>query len=359
MQKIGYIYRQSRKELLKKAPADFLYGAAELQKRGYFVDIIEDEEIPHFSGKVILNFISSQLSRIIGLNVYQCIRLANFVVLKRLNQLNIIVATTNAYGFSLALLKYFNKIKAEVLFISMGSLDYRKNILKKIIAKKLFRHIFLAPLSKNEANYLRVEFPFIKERIFYLPFGVDADFWQPKAIKSDYVLSVGSDLSRDYRLLIKAWKPNYPKLKILTALKVEDPGTNNIQIIRGDRAQKILSHEDLKKLFQECLFVVIPMKDTIQPSGQSTCAQAMSCGKIVIMSRIAGLWDAAALKHNENCFLVSPHSIEDMRKNIEYVIKNKRNLSYVENKARETILNHFTFTQMGDVLEKIIHTVGS
>ena len=56
------------------------------------------------------------------------------------------------------------------------------------------------------------------------------------------------------------------------------------------------------------MFVVLPLKNTIQPAGQSECLQAMSCEKLVVMSNIEGIWDKNKLIDNKNIIFVDPEN---------------------------------------------------
>ena len=79
------------------------------------------------------------------------------------------------------------------------------------------------------------------------------------------------------------------------------------------------SQIELRTLYQKAYFVVIPLKDVDQPSGQSATLQAMACGKAVILSRTKGLWEPEKMKHMETCYLVEPGSVSSLRQAISFL----------------------------------------
>jgi glycosyltransferase involved in cell wall biosynthesis len=57
---------------------------------------------------------------------------------------------------------------------------------------------------------------------------------------------------------------------------------------------------------QHARFVVLTIKNTIQPSGQSVCLQAMACGKAVIINDFPGLWNRELLRNGQTCIIAGP-----------------------------------------------------
>jgi glycosyltransferase involved in cell wall biosynthesis len=190
---------------------------------------------------------------------------------------------------------------------------------------------------------------FLKDRlpgiaIDYLPFGVDSRFWRPTGAAAEttpdgpYVLSIGNDRHRDYATLLRAWKPDYPRLKIVTKQQIPTASIPaNVTVISGDWHQQMLSDEQIRTLMQRALFVVLPILDTIQPSGQSACLQAMACGKVVIISDIQGIWDRDLIRNDENCRLVPPESIAGLQTAIERSLGNAAACARLGTRARQTV----------------------
>ena len=151
---------------------------------------------------------------------------------EKLKKAKYIVATTNSLGISLSIAKRIGLIKSDILFINMGLFPKKPNKLKVIFYKYLFKKVKLLTISKTENKYLKSHLNNLE--IQYIPFGVDASFWVPqkKLISEKYALAIGNDLARDWSILVRSWDKDFPMLKIVTSLPVENDKPN-ITVVRG------------------------------------------------------------------------------------------------------------------------------
>jgi glycosyltransferase involved in cell wall biosynthesis len=202
----------------------------------------------------------------------------------------------------------------------MGLLPGRPGPIKQRIFAWLLRYVHLACISTAEQAFLQRLFP--EQIVHYVPFGVDAAFWRPAdRPTSGYVLAIGNDLMRDWRTLVSAWTEDMPPLKIVTNLPVP-AGASNIEVIHGDWRAQALTDEAIRELYQASRFVIVPLRDTVQPSGQSVCLQAMACGKAVIVSDIAGLWNRELMVDGETILLSPPGDIAGLRDRVMRLVTN-------------------------------------
>ena len=81
--------------------------------------------------------------------------------------------------------------------------------------------------------------------------------------------------------------------------------TKNI-IIKGFRKTNNFSISDkkLREIIRGAICVILPIKETLQPSGQSVALQTFACKTPVLISQYDGLWDKERLKNEHNCVLV-------------------------------------------------------
>ena len=152
---------------------------------------------------------------------------------------------------------------------------------------------------------------------------------------------------------MNAWDENFPNLKIVTSLPVFT-SKKNIKIIRGDWHSQELTDEEMKDLYRDSEFVILPLKQTLQPSGQSTCLQAMACSKAVLISNINGIWDKKLLKHKENIFFVKPNDETDLNRAIKSLFINKELRTKLEENGRKLITDHFNISNMKKDIKKIL-----
>jgi len=183
--------------------------------------------------------------------------------------------------------------------------------------------------------------------IEYLPFGVDVEFWRPGNMESsEYVLSIGNDFNRNYDLLLSSWQPSFPELIIITKLEV-NTDLVNVKVIKGDWNEQYLTDEGIRTYIQNANFIIIPVKQTSQPSGQSFCLQAMACGKAVIMSNIIGLWEPELMVNKENCMLYQPDNKQSLLNNIEILLTDLELKNKLGKNARVTVETNFCSSNTG------------
>ena len=180
---------------------------------------------------------------------------------------------------------------------------------------------------------------------------MDTNFWVPNKIdttkENNYVLSIGNDLNRDYETLISSWSEVFPKLIIVTSLPISSD-KENIEIISGDWRSQLLSDNEILELIQNAMFVVIPLKSTMQPAGQSVCLQSMACSKAVIISNINGIWDKAKLIDNEIVKLIPCNNIDFLSQTIEMFLANPKKVESMGREARKMVEKKYCVETMAE-----------
>ena len=353
---IIYLFKNGRKERLdvsNNSPSEFFYGFKEFYKEGYNVRFLEELDLNIELKNLFITKFFNLLSKLIfnlPLN-----SIFGFIInksFKKLNGANYIIATTNSLGIALSFAKNLGLIKAQILFINMGIFSKHPSFLKVLLFKSLLKEIKLLTISKTEYEFLNSIFKEIN--LSYIPFGVDNKFWYPqKKIKvNPYILAIGNDLARDWETLIKAWDEDFPTLKLVTSLPVKT-FKNNIKIIKGNWHCQTLSDFEIRDLYRDAEFVVLPLKDTFQPSGQSACLQAMACSKAVLISDIKGIWDRTLLNHKENILFMKPGDEEDLNKSLRLLINDLEIRNKIEKNGRLLIDKHFNVSNMKENLKKI------
>lgn len=358
---IKYIFKSGRKIRLASAskyPKEFFYGYFHLIKKGYNVDLIEESDLGINKKKdFIFRIIDKFFAILIGIPIKPFFNLLKKKNLDSLNSSDILVVSTRTLGLTLGLLKNIGILKKPVLFFVMGLIPYKKNYFRNKLYKFILKDVNLVCISRNEKKYLEINFKY--DKLSYIPFGVDNQFWQSNKnneLNEKYVLAIGNDYARDWQTLIDSWDLNFPNLKLVTNLPITT-SKKNIKIVKGNWEEKVLSDLDIKKLYNNCFYVVIPLKDTIQPSGQSCCLQAMSCGKPVIMSDIKGLWDENLLVNGKNILLVKPNSVNALKSAIKEINHNKSLYNQLKSSSKKLIENHFNNKVMSKHIESKVKEI--
>jgi len=224
---------------------------------------------------------------------------------------------------------------------------------KKIFTQALgnMHHIFFFGPEDRKASIDKFGIPEKKTSVYR--FGVDTGFWK-KQIQSEKidVLSVGSDLNRNYSIFKKI-EINF-NLNLITRLKIKGL-EGEAKIISGSRNDPILSNLDLKNYYNTSKIVVIPLKETLQPSGYSVALQAMACGKPVIMTKIKGLWDTSVLKNMKNIIFVKPNDPDELNEKIQLLLRNEKLRKNISLEARKTAENYYSLDRMNDDFKNLIN----
>ena len=159
------------------------------------------------------------------------------------------------------------------------------NILLTISTKIIF-------LGEGELNHASKNLTNFKTNSKYLPFSIDFDFWGEEAsenIDKNYILFIGNDGNRDYKNLIKIAKILLEeKFVFITKNINEDEVPSNCLLINGNWNNAILSDEEIRNYYRNAKLVILPIKNSYQPSGQSVALQSMAVGIPVVITNTKG-----------------------------------------------------------------------
>lgn len=363
MGRTAFLFKRGRKSRLEGSaghPTEFFYGYVQLAAAGLPVTMLDEDDlglIEHIAP--LWRWVSLVSHALMGVHIWAVWQLARPVNRARLNSFAVLVATTNTFGLSLGLLKRLGLIHARVVFISMGTADLVARPSRRWFCRLILSVVDTVVISKGEMPRLR-DLMGARARISYIPFGVDDQFWTEKPTEPDeaYVLSIGNDPHRDYVTLLASWAAQFPKLKIVTSRKL--PATAaNVEVMAGDWRRQILSDEEIRALIRGALFVVLPISDTSQPSGQSVCLQAMACGKAVILSAIEGLWDRDLMVHGNSCLLIPCGSPQALRAEVDGLLANPERAGEIGRAARRIVEEHLNTDTMAAGMIRLIRSEAS
>lgn len=215
-------------------------------------------------------------------------------------------------------------------------------------------------LGKPEYNYALQNFPYFKDKFYFLPFSVDFKFWSENNKKfnkqtSNNILFVGNDSNRNYEFVKKL--PSLLRDFEFTFItkqinKIEND--ENVNLISGDWYSESLNDVELRKIYQNAFLTIVPIKNTIQPSGQSVTLQSMSCGTPVLISKFDGFWDETLFNNNENIFFIEDFDYVKWSELIVKIYKEKSNLNSVTKKGSDLIRDNYGIDLFNKEFMKLI-----
>lgn len=367
---ITYVFGSGRREkLLNKSftAKEFFYGYQYFQNTNINLNIIEMlEEKPNVIGvKKLFRLIDKILRKISNLPFYftEILSLNNFKIIKKTDKL---IVTNDRLAISLLpfllYCRIFNKTKIYIIVMGLFSKKIDNNLIK--IFQTLFINILLTIstkiifLGEGELNHASKKFSKFENKFKYLPFSIDFDFWGEEAsekIEKNYILFIGNDGNRDYKNLIKIAKilPE-ENFVFITKNITEDEVPSNCLLINGHWNNTILSDEEIRNYYRNAKLVILPIKNSYQPSGQSVALQSMAVGIPVVITKTEGFWDERSFEHCENIYFINSNTPEVWLKEVSYLLNNKKLMDRISMNAKKLISSQLSLEQFNTKLERIL-----
>jgi len=186
--------------------------------------------------------------------------------------------------------------------------------------QKLFRFMTsrsdgIVAVGKEESGRLKKLFPHLKERIIYIPFGVDISFFSPRdgVEVSRRILSVGVDPDRDWETFFKACEG----LDVEIIVATRPRGSKNVAPPSFVKRQ-LFPIRELVSEYRKASIVVIPLDSRAGINDAMGCTalfEAMAVGKAIVASDTHTM--RSYITHGENGLLVPERDIEAMRTAIQ------------------------------------------
>jgi glycosyltransferase involved in cell wall biosynthesis len=137
----------------------------------------------------------------------------------------------------------------------------------------------------------------------------------------------------------------------LTKREISGSLPENVEKIEGAWKTQELTDSEVRTLYQRAKIVVVPLRETLQPSGQSVALQAMACGKPVVITRTKGLWSAAHLHNWENIIFVKPGDLQQLVSVLETLLSDDLLCEQIGENARKYVLHNGNIEDFSKRLE--------
>ncbi|MEO0137440.1 MAG: glycosyltransferase family 4 protein [candidate division WOR-3 bacterium] len=220
----------------------------------------------------------------------------------------------------------------------------------KVAACSIMALIYHATIQKQ---YYDRHLPTLSKMAYYIPFGVDTDFFAPMNLPvEDYVIAFG-DKKRDYQTLIRAWlKLREPKAKLLIVGVRKLKSFNTSDALLPISFQPRVTVDKLKTMIAKSLFVVLPLPYYNYSYAQMSLLQSMSMGKAVIVTETPGIADY--IKNGVNVITVKPYDPDDLAEKIKWCLVNRELTSEIGYQARFAVLNEYNEKLMAKKIYLVI-----
>lgn len=356
MPNVTYVFKTGRKEdFINNAlrANDFYYGAKEFKKQKFLVNIIEYKKNYEKKSKFLL-FVDKVLVKItkFPFSTSKLITAKNFKIFLKSDLIFLINESVSLSFLPFAIiLKLFKKTKINIFLMGISNFDNKNkgtSYIQRLITILLFNfsdNIYF--LGKGELNYANSNYHKYSKKFKFISFAIDYDFWhQVSANHSSSksgILFVGNDEMRDFDLLYKIANRIHNIHFTIVTQKISKNYllSPNITIIAGSLHDKKISDLELAKLYTNAKIVIIPLKDSLQPSGQSVAMQAMASNTPVVISKTKGFWDFDSFKDKHNIFFVDPNNLENWVNLVRKIYKDEKLLIKITNNANNLIYKKY------------------
>ena len=205
--------------------------------------------------------------------------------------------------------------------------------------------LFLSP-SKFIAE-LAARYRIDKRKIKVLHNGIDTKKYNPSCLDNNYAIYFGR-ISREkgIEVLLKAYKLIFAEqnknAKVNIGLKILGTGPLFEKLKNEYFQVEFLEYKtgnELKKLISESSFVVVPSQ--CNENCSMSVLESMAYGKPVISSRIGGLPEQ--VEDNKTGFLFQMGNIEELKKKMTLLSKNKELRTEMGKEARKNLEKKYSF----------------
>jgi glycosyltransferase involved in cell wall biosynthesis len=355
--KVTFIFQRARLERINSSipfAKDMFYTYFNF-KEEFETEIIEFGNFPKGRRYKIIFRLEEKIRTLLKIPLYS-IYLTNKKNYQKIASSTHVICSTNRAATSsfpmMLMCKLLNK-KVNFSFFVLGlyASKPRYLILKKI--QSIF-YFLLFSLTKNvifigEGEYKHAikENPKFSRKFSYIPFGIDVDFWKTK-ITPDFenkkkILFIGNDSNRDFNLVVKIASslPNFDFIFVTSEISKEKI-PSNVTLYSGNWGNQLLTDTELKEIYEKSRITIIPLKQTLQPSGQSVAMQSMLIGTPVIISEIDGLWDSTKLVDDDNIIFAESLELEEWKDKITRLYDDQERLSRLSKNSIKLIEDFFS-----------------
>jgi glycosyltransferase involved in cell wall biosynthesis len=311
---VFFLYRDSpeRRRALAAAPGSperyALAGLDELPARGLNASHNLEREHPPGWARVVGASLKWALERTGGYGGDFATVLAS---LRRANRADVVFSTVDTVGIPALLLKRAGWVRRPLVYVAIGLPErlerLRSDRMRRLYASALARCAAVIAYSEHEAEVLRewVERHGARARVEFVPFGVDAGIFRPRAEEPrDDVVSVGADPHRDFALLVAAAR-RMPEtsFRIVTTpehARALPPLPANVAI------ETDLPFEEMRSRLAAGRVVALPVRENSYSGATTVLLQALALARPVVVTRTQAIARGYGLVDGENCRLVAP-----------------------------------------------------
>jgi len=276
----------------------------------------------------------------------------------------VVASDTLPFGYVVSVLARIFHRKTRWIYIAMNSSTLiRRHTAHRIrlsILKRFWKSYFRIVCLSHKQIEDFVSLGIARERLVFVPFGVDVNFYatHTKTHKEDLIVSVGRDTGRDYETLLTAARHLPSQEFVIVAMHRNF--SKEVSVPENVSIHYNLSATEVRTLYARARIVIVPSKadDTnigSDCSGQTAVLDAMAAGKPVIATERA--WMKDYFTHDKELFVIPPQNPARLSMSIEKLWYDNDLCERLSTAGHRKTRKYYTTKIFAQELQKIVTTV--
>ena len=266
-----------------------------------------------------------------------------------------ILADGEQVGLPMALLRFLpTRRRAKIHMIAHVLSVFKKTVLMDVLQLHRQIHTILTYCSAQQ-QYIGGRWPSATHKTFRINFMVDHHFFSANQVdqtQKPMICAVGWE-RRDYHTLLQAISDIDIELVIAAGSGWAKKNRSSLTSTLPDNVTVThCNHVQLRQLYANSLFVVVPLVDVDFQAGITTILEAMSMRRAVICSKTTGQTDV--VEDGANGAYVIPEDAEDLRVSILALLADADSARRYGEQGRKWVETHATLSRYCQTITAIV-----
>lgn len=286
------------------------------------------------------------------------------LLIPRLLRYDFVVAQDELFlGYVVSLCATVFRLKTRWMYVAMNSSmlmrRHAAHPVRLFLLKKFWvSYTRIICLSSEQLDDF-VRLGITRERLVFVPFGVDAYFFRPTdaSREKELIVSVGRDAGRDYATLFQAVaRTGHSCIAVASQKNIPPdmpiPASVTVLYNRG--------YTEIRDLYERARLVVIASNDLSVPdgsdcSGQTVILDALAAGKAVIATSRSWITDYVVPDHD--LVIVPPNDTEALAHAIDSLWNDEEKRKRLAESGHAKVVAHYTTKNFATALLKIMDSL--
>jgi len=286
------------------------------------------------------------------------------IIIPKLARYKAVIAQDNfVLGYIISLCAIIFRTKTRWLYLAMTSSTlirrYKNHPVRTFLFKKFWKsYARIVCLSSQQIEDL-VKFGIPREKLVFIPFGVDVKFFEPvkASHENNLIVSIGRDAGRDYETLFLAAEQSAHQFIIVASKK-------NISLERKVPANVSVFYDkslmEIRDLYAQARLVIVVSKNEKESvgsdcSGQTVILDALAAGRAVIATNRS--WISDYFEPGKDLIVVDSNNSEALNREIEYLWNDVEKRNELGEVGRAKVSAYYTTFEFAQGLMNLIRSL--